>query len=666
MASRTAFPQKTSAGPADPAVAENQPLSAEHAELFVALDRLLSIGSYYTPDHARYQEVARRAHAAIKNNLSGAASLEIECTAEGFYVHDIFIEGDQQETRRIFELMDALNIGLLEIQAVATTSDLHEAMSTLKRHQVTKAGVKNYEEIEINDLPDTITTTSQSLHVRTKDPTSGPGGTRSRAALADYSVIPDANLASTPEGQKLEREFLNIISGIMMSGDATHLLSLDNDEARNSALRHWVSDSAIHAIKEIIRALEKSHSDPMVLEHLIGHAQAALRMTGDADLVELIFDRLRKETGIKGDNRQPLLSNRPKPKKLKSSVVKYTMTPEQMNCIIDELNEESVIPDDLLGPSTADCLGICAQIMCSAPSDLTTQGISSTIFRILSAPTLTDEDLSVSVSALTMILKTGSRDLVDMAIPMYFSPLRKFNPRHLGPVWLNVWKSLTDVDHKRMAWPHLVNELLMGVEWEDPAQKLALFESLSRVEVGNGSEMLERLEELQALRDHVMEPELFHVPAPLLYPVHIVLLDSTMSHEHGAKLYERLAHQRAHLLANLLVSIMGKYKQSNKLVYQAILEQGVTEKIIPTLMDLGSRLLKTTLMNLSPDLRNGQWVSEAVSWLGRLDAKRANPILNNILKEKKYLILPVWPADCRRAARHALAARGKDDAKDER
>ena len=451
MVPKTAFPKNTSTEPTGQAVAENQPLSAEHTELFLALDRLLSIGSYYTPDHARYQEVARKAHTAICNNLAGATSLAIECTTEGFYVHDIFIEGNQQETRRIYELLDALNIGLLEIQAAATTNDLHEAMTTLKQHQVANAGARDYEEIEIDNLPDTITTTSQSLYVRTKDRTSGPGGTRPRAASADFYVIPDANLVSTPDGQKLEREFLNIISGIMNSGDSTQLMSLDSDEARDEALRHWVSDSAIRSIKEIMKSLERTNSDPMVLEHLIGHAQSALGLTGDAELVELVFERLRKETGIKGDKPKPLLSNRPKPKKLKNSVVKYTMTPEQMNGIIDELNEVSVIPDDLLGPSSADCLGICAQVLCGAPADQTAQGICSTIFRILSSQTLTDEDLSVSVSSLTMILKTGSRDLADMAIPMYFSPLRKFNPRHLGPVWLDVWKSLTNNDHKWIA-----------------------------------------------------------------------------------------------------------------------------------------------------------------------------------------------------------------------
>jgi hypothetical protein len=321
------------------------------------------------------------------------------------------------------------------------------------------------------------------------------------------------------------------------------------------------------------------------------------------------------------------------------------MTPDQMNEIIEELNTVAVTSDDLLGPSTADCLGICTQVLCSAPTDQMSQGIGSTIFRILSAETLPTEDLRVAVSAITTILKTGSRDTVDMVMPMFFSPLRKFHPEHLGPVWLGVWKSLVEIDHKRLVWPHLINELLVGVPWEDPTQKLALYESLSKINVGDGEEMLERLEGLQALREKLIAPDIFHAPAPLLYPVHIVLLGSTVARDHGPKLHERLVHQRANHLANLLVGIMGEYKQSNKLIYQAILEQGVSEKTIPRLRDLGSRLLKTTVINLPPERRDEEWVSQAVHWLGRLEIKRAGSLLHTIIKEKKFFFWPIWPSE---------------------
>jgi hypothetical protein len=597
--------------------------------------------------------------------MFGGAVLQIECGSEGLWVHDVFVPRDTRESKRLFDLLSNLSIGLLEFRAEASADELHETVASLKNHLLKYSGQKGFEEIAIDGLPESVATTSQSLYVRTLDRSTGQGGTRPRNPADDRFQIPDANLVPTPEGQALEKEFLGIISGIMQKSDPARLKSLVSEEEKDEALGHWVNDSAVHTIKEIMDALKQTNSDPMIMEHLIGHAQSALEMTGDPELVEMVFERLRKETGVKSDKPKPLLSNRPKPKKPSKRPVKYTMTPEQMDATIEELTAAAEIPEDLLGPSTADCLGICTQVLCSAPTEQMIMGISSTVFRILSVDELPDEDLRVAGASLGAILKTGSRDMTDAAMPMFFTPLRRFHPQLLGPMWLKVWKSLREIDHKRLAWPHLVNDLLMGVAWDDPGQKIALYESLSRVNVGDGSEMLERLEELQALKEEKMAPEIFHAPAPLLYPVHLVLLHSPMAKEHGPKLHERLVHQRAQRLSNLLVKIMGRYKKSNKLIYQAILDQGVAERAEPRLRDLGSRLLRTAVSGVDPELRDEPWVSEAIAWLGRLDVKRGEELLTRILKEKKYLFFPVWPSECRRAAKEALACAAPAEEEDE-
>jgi len=333
------------------------------------------------------------------------------------------------------------------------------------------------------------------------------------------------------------------------------------------------------------------------------------------------------------------------------------MTPAQMNEAIAELAAAAMTPEDLLAPSSADCLGICAQILCSAPTEHMIQGIGTTVFRILSEDNLTEQDLAVARGSISAILKTGSREIIDGALPLFLTPLRNFHPQLVGPLWLEAWKSLREIDNQRLAWPHLVNELLLGIEWEDPGAKLALYESLSRINVGDGKAMLDRLEELKALKSKKISPEIFHAPAPLLYSVHLVLLDSSVSKEHGPKMFGRLFHQRAQRLSNLLITVMGEYRHSNKLIFQAILDQGVDEKTKPKLEDLGSRMLANTLRNLEPESRDDLWVSDAITWLGRLDPDRAKTVLTRILKEKKFFLFPLWPAECRDAARRALSAK---------
>ena len=111
---------------------EIPPLSQEHAQLFLAIDRLLTVGSYYTPEHTRFQEVAQEAHTAIRENMFGGNVLEIECSNDGLWVHDTFVDREQRESKRLFDLLNDLSIGLLEIRAEASTEELHEAVTSLK------------------------------------------------------------------------------------------------------------------------------------------------------------------------------------------------------------------------------------------------------------------------------------------------------------------------------------------------------------------------------------------------------------------------------------------------------------------------------------------------------------------------------------------------------
>ena len=116
--------------------------------------------------------------------------------------------------------------------------------------------------------------------------------------------------------------------------------------------------------------------------------------------------------------------------------------------------------------------------------------------------------------------------MAELVLPMIFTPLHRYHPEIVGRMWLAVWKSLTTDRARQIAWPYTVNDLLLGTEWEDPTQKLALYELVSRVDVGPGVALLESLEAMGALQEDRMATDVFHAPAPLLYPVHKVLLKS--------------------------------------------------------------------------------------------------------------------------------------------
>jgi hypothetical protein len=639
----------------DQAEDEVRKLPKEFVEMLKSLDRLLSIGSYYQSGHERYQEVAREAFAAVTSVMGPNKALYIEVAKEGFWIEDAFLEAEAREVHRLHEILEPLNIAEVEITKEVSAEDLHQAMTALKQQHNNLGAVDSYKEVTIHGLPDTFRTTDRSLYVRTRGRNRGPTGTRDLAeAMGDFREIPDAMLVDTPEGQSLEREFLNIVGTIMQTGDPTKLKDAESDEERDRIISEWIPDSKVKAIKAILRSLERTNSDPMMLESLIGHAQKALELIGDPLLVEMVFQRLRKEAADRASSSKLLLENRPKPRNPKKRPIKYTMTTEQMTEVIDGLAEIAEFPEDLVSPAAADTLGVCVQVLAVAPTEDLVVGVGQTIYQILSAADLADDTVSVLGDALAAVTLVREESAVDFAVPMFTVPLRRYHPELLGPTWNRAWEAMGNPEQQERAWPHVVNDILLGMKWEDPAQRFQLYEGITAFDIDPCPSLLDRLESLQAMREEHIERDIFHAPAPLLYPVHRVLLSCSMGREHGEGLQERLIHQRANHLADTMLMAMGDFKLGNKAIYNAILVQGMDKAPGKLITEAASRLLRSSIKRLAKEERQVPWLPDAIRWLGRLDLKNARKMLELIRDEKKFIFFPVWPAECREAAQDAL------------
>lgn len=651
-----AVPQIRDDRPLDDAP-EAPPLTGVQEELLVALDRMLTTGTYYPPGHAQYVAVAEQCTAAVAAALQGRPRITIEITAVGITMGEGFVGRERRCARRLYDLLEPLNQALLEIHAGAETADLHAALTTLKEHHKQLAGTRTYQEITIEGMPELVQVTGRSLFVRTK---AGNGPERTDSPINEYfdpNTIPDAALVPTPEGQMMEREFLAVIQGLLRGGDPHRLQALREAEGEqvSQLLGTWVPDHAIKTIKEILDALEATNSDAMMLQHLISHAQTALQLTGDPLLVELVFEKLRKENHSKPKS-QPLLEKRPQPAR---KPARFTLSRAELRKLIDSVGAEAEAAgeyEDIVAPARAECLGICIQVMALGPNDELAAGIASTLNLLLTDETLPEGDLRVCAEALMASFAQDNPAAIALIVPAVCAPLRHAHHERLGPLWHRVWSGLDSRAARERAWPHAVNELLMGLRWQDAREKLAFYQQLSSIKTVGRTDLLVRLEELQALQEKILAKDLFHAPAPLLYGVHELLLGSSLSELHGPLMHQRLAYQKAHALAAILMDGYTDYNHANRKAYQAILAQGLQERIVPELRDIALRHLKGTVKRLPVERRDEAWVPEAVRWLGRIGTVKTRPLLEDILKQKKMLFFPVWPAACREAARDALAA----------
>lgn len=630
-------------------------LAPEHAELLAALDRMLTVGSYYPPGHEKYREVAASAHRAVVRAAGPQGIVAVEVSEQGLAMGPSFAPADSREAKRLHKLLMPLDVALLELDQGASAEDLHTALLALKKQQSELGSSRTYRTIEVTGLPASVRVTSRQLYVKMRHKLVGSGGTRPNIDAFDPNTIPDAMLVATPDGQQMEREFLAVVRGIMSGGDPDKLQRLHDTpiDKISQVLGEWIPDAAIRAMKDIIDRLAETNSDPMVLESLVGHARKALDLTGDAGLVELAFQRLRVEREVKGESR-PLLEGRPRPRGVKRQPVTYTMTRAQLGALVDEVSAEARPIDDLNAQTNADCLGICYQILATAPTPELAEQVTSLMETLVANENYSLRDLEVARDALRSAFQRGwSEHTGDLARAL-LEPMRLVRPRKLGWLWLATWEGLLEREHKEAAWPFLVNDMLLGIEWDDTAGKLQLYGELSDMDVRERLDLLARLEALPALREKRATGEILDAPAPLLYPVYRLLLRSSLSEEFGPRLLARLQAQNAQPLVMQLLSSLGGWDRGQMKLYQAMLDQGVAERVTPALADQAGRYLRAIITRLEDDELSEPWVPGAIAWLSRLRVGGATEILRDIVEERRWLFIPVWPAEARDAARTAL------------
>lgn len=641
----------TDKDPTPPAAA----LAREHTDLLVALDRMLTVGSYYPPGHEKYREVAKAAHRAIVLAAGVQGVVAIEVAENGLTMGASFAPADGREAKRLHKLLLPLEVALLEIDQNASAEDLHAALLALKKQQAELGSSRAYRAIEVTGLPPSVRVTSRQLYVKMRHKTVGSGGTRPNVDAFDPNTIPDAMLVATPDGQRLEREFLAVVRGIMTSADPHKLQKLHETpiDRISQVLGEWIPDAAIRAMKDIIDRLAETNSDPMVLEALVTHATKALELSGDSALVEMAFERLRVEREVKGESR-PLLENRPRPRGVRRSPVVYTMTRAQMGALIDEVSTAVRPIEDLDAQTNADCLGICYQVLAAAPSPELAEQVTALMKTLVADDRCSLHDLEVARDALRSAFQQGWDEHTTELARALLEPMRLLRPWKLGWLWLAVWEGLLEPQHKETAWPFLVNDLLLGLDWEDPAARLQLLAELTGLDVCDRVDLLARLETLPALLDKKIDGSFLDAPAPLLYPVYRLLLRSSLSEELGPRLVARLAQRDAHPLVAQLMACLGGWDRGHLRLYQAMLDQGTAERVTPALADQAGRYLRAIITRLDDDELTQPWVPGAIEWLSRLRAGGATAILRDIVAERRWLFIPVWPASARDAAQAAL------------
>ncbi|MFH2053446.1 MAG: hypothetical protein ABIK96_13355 [bacterium] len=665
--------------PDDPAV--DPACHQEAAEVLLAVDRLMTVGTYYEAGHAKYRAVSRECEDVLHAALAARPGVSITLAEGGLAVFGQRFPAGSREARRLYSLMDPLGLGLLEIHPGLTADEFLAALAILQERRNALAAATDFEEIRIQGLPPTVSVVTRGLFMRTRNPDLPPGGASPTGGAEgpatdptamDPHLIPAELLVQGADLQKCEREFLKIVDGLVKAparslnrggrpggGPGTGPGSgPGGDAAATAGKPAWIPPEILGSISEIVAALGGTNSDPLVFEHLIAHAREALKATADAAIVDLLFENMRREVMTHGSAR-PLLIGASRARKRRNPEPAFTMTAAELAGAFAGLEIPAGPLENPAALDRAGALGLCVLQLQGEPGPDLIEGVRLTINRIVGDRGFGGPERSALAAAVAAIFSREPDEAALMVFEMLWEPLRTMQPHAVGPIWLEVWRRLKPA-HRRHAWPYTVNDILLGLAWRNPLEALALYGQVSRVRASEDARLLYVLESLPALKESRIGKDVFAPPPPLLFPVLQVLIGSSLSAKLGPLLHDHILKLQTHPLAVVMLEAATEYHPGNRVVYQAILEQGVREKLAPRMVELGGRLLTLAILRLPPGSRTEPWLADAVRWLGKLAPRDATDALNRIVTEKKLFVMPAWPRELRLAAEQAWLSLGEE------
>ncbi|MCK9997280.1 MAG: hypothetical protein KAH56_13475, partial [Candidatus Krumholzibacteria bacterium] len=514
---------------------EGQPLDKGAAAFLKAIDQLLTVGAYYSTDHDQYRVVSEKSCAQMVDAIGTGKMMAIEVTASGMMVRSQLVDPNHRNVRLLHDLLVPLNIARLEISADLSAADLRLAISALQLHKQNLGNTTGFQEIKIENLPPTVSTASRGVVRDNGNEISGDKGS-GLMTLDEMFGVDDHSEGRAflddlvSDSEKLAREFMEIVTTILEN------LEQDQPESSEDGVTQHpdTTPENITALREALRRLVEVNPDPADLARLIEHAKRALDLSRDPGSVDLVFSLLKKEVEHGGDWKYKAREKaKDKPKK------EYRFSLDELRKEISDLEILGREPEEP-GPSAlSNYLGICFHLLGADPAEGLEINLVSNLERIINGEEITREDLNLCSAAVATSALKDNQVALDTVLPAFCNPLRASRPDYLVKFWVRLWETLGP-DRRALVWPHLVSDLLLGIDNISPGTIEGMWLAAGELESKTAIMLVSRLECTPALRGKTISASLMTLPLVRMYPVHLALMKSSQASVHGPRLHNNL------------------------------------------------------------------------------------------------------------------------------
>lgn len=614
-----------------------QALSPAAAAFVKALDRLLTVGTYYSLDHEQYHRASEAACAGMVAAIGARPALAVEIAAAGLVIDGQTLDPHLRVVRQLHDLLVSLNIARLEFSARLVAADLRQALAALHEHHLAMSHSHSFREVSISNLPATVSVASRRVS----------GG--DEAADAAFAGVLDAwreDAVAGGEGAPGADPTAIIHEFSALLGQALEAQGREAGRAGGAGgAARGLCRAELEAMQVGLRHLLERNPDASEIAGLMRLARQVVALGGDAARARVVFDELRQALGSGSEDTAPTAA----PVVVDES---YDLGVDELALRIVELASRPEPVPDPGHESRLDRFAICLALLAAGPRPPHDEPLLEALRDACSEPGLRPDEMTGLAGVLADFARAVGTATADRATAALLAAARAANPALVPAVWAGcdgTWPTAT----RDFLWPHLVNDLLLGLPATDEPQVARLWQLAAAPEVAEALVLIERLAGLPGARHPVAAEQVFLVPPARVRSIHAVLLHLAGGDHHGPRLHRALLRRPPDRLTGIVMGAIPGYEPDDRHLFVTLLSEGGRAQPSRELRELVVPLLLGLVDALPEERRAEPWVSGAIAWLAATAPVAAAPLLQRVVGERRLLGKRMWPEACRAAAQRA-------------
>ena len=612
-----------------------------------SLYRVFKIGIYYPVGHVVLDQAASKCIQQLREISARDTSVRVSIDRGALYIKDVKLSTKLGSVQELHHLLYNLGIVAVTIDRIVTHSELLQFVKSLLNWRMELESAQSLISFSVEELPASIHVEQQTFAVdkaNVRDDDAKDDGAEKLDDLC--SALTDQGLT----GQEVQqcRDLLLTLSQTSSSNrldlkgfpnatwdDVQTLLFqiVTGAYSKETGQFRSVANNDINVISSIFQSLERGLIDSksketiqFLVSHLTGR-NAVEEETKNVDYAiasKKTFQRFQAE-------------------KLDISEIKKFVY-------------ENNIPVTILGQLTAadrsEQLSIYLQLIVTCKKKELLREIFRNIEKII-ATDLSERERDVLISGIKFVADFGSIELFSSGFIMVLKTLRESHAGRSLDYIVEFWAKMPHASHM-LLWPFAVNELLVVGMEEKRESFFEVLEIASHMHSDGMKSMKSQLEEMDGFNQTPLAEICFRSSCIYSYRLYAFLFETSLGNLLPEKVLDAFQKEPQDALMAAVAPLLELNRKHHlEFLYNYLLQAHQKEPPLSLKMAAGEIILEY-LQNITDEGKNSEFLETTILATSLFYTKGIKNMLEQIIKEKRAVVIPLWPKKCRKAAESAL------------